>query len=526
MDREESQSILQLAQDYSSSIIGLDDRSSFISEDTTGISARFDFDPIILRSKLYQEAERSHLRQAIRAGRSPEPNGIISTNGQCDRKFNEKNNPIELLDEASLRIAQSSLKDGTSQEVQLCSTPDQLSPGPGTPTTAFSTDSAGFGQFTRRSKSIRSMKLNHWWKPFQRRDSNMTVPQFDRKEPQKVLLLGIPGSGKSTLHRGLVLAAQPNVFSDKPELYSHRIWRHAVASVRSILEAMERLGVPLEDKDNIKKVLAEIHQYSSKAAALFPPSDKLVDTIALLWLDKGFKDAYKRRSEYQLNDNAAYFVSSIRRIAAPEYVPTDEDILRTRTETTEVTETPLEYMSSRYTIIDVPGADALRRGWERASEHIATVVFTIDPTAYSCVLPGDEPIDRMQEQLALFESAVNDRRLSQTDIVVVITKIDLLEDYLRDNDANNYFGPDSNLDTVDKYTQYLETQLIGLIVSDEARRRTRVMRSNLVNMSQHNSALDILGILRSPGASISDHKRHAADIFLDFMSSDLGLRMV
>jgi hypothetical protein len=82
MDREESQSVLMRAKDCSSSIFGLNDTSSSIfgpddthsaiSETTANISVMFDFDTLILASKIYQQAERSHLRQAIRARDQPD----------------------------------------------------------------------------------------------------------------------------------------------------------------------------------------------------------------------------------------------------------------------------------------------------------------------------------------------------------------------------------------------------------------------------------------------------------------------
>ncbi|KAI0505826.1 hypothetical protein F5B22DRAFT_651372 [Xylaria bambusicola] len=51
--REESQSILQQAKHCSPSIIGLEDSSSFISENTAGISLAFNFDAFVLASKIY-----------------------------------------------------------------------------------------------------------------------------------------------------------------------------------------------------------------------------------------------------------------------------------------------------------------------------------------------------------------------------------------------------------------------------------------------------------------------------------------
>ncbi|KAI0862731.1 hypothetical protein F4860DRAFT_512698 [Xylaria cubensis] len=70
--QEESQRILEQAKKASSSVIGLEDASSFISENTAGISMMFDFDTVLLASRIYQQVGRSHLRQAIRA-RNPLP---------------------------------------------------------------------------------------------------------------------------------------------------------------------------------------------------------------------------------------------------------------------------------------------------------------------------------------------------------------------------------------------------------------------------------------------------------------------
>ncbi|KAI0553052.1 hypothetical protein F4679DRAFT_33568 [Xylaria curta] len=70
--QEENQRILEQAKDASSSVIGLEDTSSFISENTADISMMFDFDTVLLASRIYQQVGRSHLRQAIRA-RNPLP---------------------------------------------------------------------------------------------------------------------------------------------------------------------------------------------------------------------------------------------------------------------------------------------------------------------------------------------------------------------------------------------------------------------------------------------------------------------
>lgn len=80
----ESQSILRLAQDCSSSLVGLEDVASFISEGTAAISAQFEFDDVLRSTLLYQAAERSHLRQAIRV-KNPKDHGKASTKSVSGR---------------------------------------------------------------------------------------------------------------------------------------------------------------------------------------------------------------------------------------------------------------------------------------------------------------------------------------------------------------------------------------------------------------------------------------------------------
>ncbi|KAI4602144.1 hypothetical protein KJ359_009381 [Pestalotiopsis sp. 9143b] len=74
LSQNESVETLRLAKDCSSSIAGIDDSSiGSNSENSDLISVRFDFDKIILQSRIYQEVQRSRLRQSIRPGNVGSP---------------------------------------------------------------------------------------------------------------------------------------------------------------------------------------------------------------------------------------------------------------------------------------------------------------------------------------------------------------------------------------------------------------------------------------------------------------------
>lgn len=56
-----------------------------------------------------------------------------------------------------------------------------------------------------------------------------------------------------------------------------------------------------------------------------------------------FDDFENRSREYQLNDSAAYYLNSLDRISHPNYIPTQQDVLRTRVKTTGIVETHFSF---------------------------------------------------------------------------------------------------------------------------------------------------------------------------------------
>ena len=45
------------------------------------------------------------------------------------------------------------------------------------------------------------------------------------------------------------------------------------------------------------------------------------------WQDAGIQQCYDRRRQYKLPDSAKYYLDSLHRIAAPDYLPTEQDIV-------------------------------------------------------------------------------------------------------------------------------------------------------------------------------------------------------
>ena len=121
------------------------------------------------------------------------------------------------------------------------------------------------------------------------------------------------------------------------------------------------------------------------------PSD-IADAVRGLWQDPGVREAVSRSREFQLNDSAVYYFNMIDRMAAPDYMPTDQDILRSRVKTTGITETTFKVGELTYKLFDVGGQRSERKKWIHCFENVTALVFLVSLSEYDQMLYEDESV--------------------------------------------------------------------------------------------------------------------------------------
>jgi len=156
-----------------------------------------------------------------------------------------------------------------------------------------------------------------------------------------------------------------------------------------VIEALHDLNMPLPP--TLRDKAAYIMSIRVSAHDPCPPMLDPMVTKALvaLWADPTTKACVSKSREFQLNDSAAYYFDAAERIGAQDYVPTDQDILRSRVKTTGLTEERFQVGQLNYVVFDVGGQRSERKKW---CVRAGSLLVTFAAGLTSCRPPGQDPL--------------------------------------------------------------------------------------------------------------------------------------
>ncbi|KAG8898794.1 guanine nucleotide-binding protein subunit alpha [Tulasnella sp. 403] len=300
--------------------------------------------------------------------------------------------------------------------------------------------------------------LDEYTKDSLRKSESESRPVKAKSPPEvKMLLLGAGDSGKvnaallpaiesasahvdsqTTILKQLKLNFEGGYNDRERKLHKDNIFSMTVASMRSVLLAMPLLGVPLQPGNESRKELILGFNQNTVFTQDHLPRE-LSDALKGLWYDPGVRAVVNRSREYQLNDSASYFFHALERMSTPGYLPTDQDILRSRVKTTGIVESLFRVGETTYRVFDVGGQRSERKKWIHCFDNVSALVFMVSLSEYDQMLYEAEDVNRMSEALTLFDSISNSRWFVNTQVIVFFNKIDLFAEKLARSPLSNYF---------------------------------------------------------------------------------------
>eukprot|EP00298_Acanthocystis_sp_HF-20_P014356 c20741_g1_i2.p1 GENE.c20741_g1_i2~~c20741_g1_i2.p1 ORF type:complete len:349 (-),score=132.64 c20741_g1_i2:10-1056(-) len=250
--------------------------------------------------------------------------------------------------------------------------------------------------------------------------------------PLKLLLLGAGMAGKSTIFKQ-VKRIYNNGFNDAAvrENYKPAIHANVIEGIKVLVHQAQRHGFEFSSE----RVTA--------AAAILelqldtPLTEELGQLIADLWKnEQAIQKIYSLRSTYALGDSVGYMLDNLDRIAKPAYLPTEEDVVRTRVRTSAIVEMAFSLKGVNFLIVDVGGQKGERKKWIHCFEGVQAVLFVAAISEYDQQVPEEPEKNSLLDAIELFANVCNLETFSKTSMILFLNKSDIFAEKFKAHQAD------------------------------------------------------------------------------------------
>lgn len=281
----------------------------------------------------------------------------------------------------------------------------------------------------------------------------------------KLLLLGAGESGKSTIVKQIRMIHDSYLSKDECLEYKPVVHNNTIQSLIAIIKGMNKLGIGLEDPrklDDVQFFVESVVESENNDNKMPEMDVQLAKAMKNIWDDLGVQRCFERSNEYQLNDSAQYFLNSIERISSRSYIPTQEDVLRTRVKTTGINETKFSYKGLNFRLFDVGGQRSERSKWIHCFQDVTAIIFCVALSDYDLTLYEDEKTNRMQESLVLFKSICNNKWFIDTSIILFLNKRDLFQEKIHRSPITKAFPEYKGAQEYYESSHYIKDKFLEL----------------------------------------------------------------
>ena len=263
-------------------------------------------------------------------------------------------------------------------------------------------------QQRRKAEAANSKKL----------EKDMTQDHNADQQINKLLLLGAGESGKSTLFKQMIQIYGKGYPESERRNFIPIIYNNIIMSMKVLCQQCDNFQ-PVEEQNQMAKKLIEDCKGDEEI------DEAIGSALQALWNDSGIRVTYDNRASYQLTDSTSYFLDQLSVVCQPNYLPSEQDVLRSRVRTTGIVENDFEIENNAFKMYDVGGQRNERKKWIHCFENVTAVLFVAAISEYDQVLYEDENTNRIIEALNLFEEICNSRWFRETSMILFLNKRDL-----------------------------------------------------------------------------------------------------
>lgn len=250
-------------------------------------------------------------------------------------------------------------------------------------------------------------------------DRQLETDEMSLRRETKLVLVGQPNSGKE-----LVMRQMKVLYADGYPISERHQYRPAVRStvrllIHSIIDLIKDTGIPLPSplSTDFAVLLHEIE--TSDPSSLSPAA---VTATQSIWPSPIFSTLYIQNFEIDFPQYAPYFADSIARIAAPDYVPTEADIIRLNASTGGIKELRFDWNELAVHLFNISGfiPDQFRKRWFHQLENATALVYTVDVATYDRPYHGHSAESQLLDDFATFKSYANSPKFAGSSVILLL----------------------------------------------------------------------------------------------------------
>ncbi|XP_039253843.1 guanine nucleotide-binding protein subunit alpha-14-like [Styela clava] len=205
----------------------------------------------------------------------------------------------------------------------------------------------------------------------------------------KLLVLGTSESGKSTFLKQMRIIHGTGYSDEERLTFVSLIAQNIHSSMRILIKSMKYLNISFEKHEN-EEIAFNYEDSEAETETSSSLSLKTGNDFAKLWNDAGVQQCFARRDEFQLSDSTAYFMNNLERISEKGYIPSLQDVLRSRMPTSGIREYQFDIGNFVFGIVDVGGQKSERRKWIHCFENVTSIIFLAALSEYNMTIPLEE----------------------------------------------------------------------------------------------------------------------------------------
>ncbi|BFZ01815.1 hypothetical protein BsWGS_04854 [Bradybaena similaris] len=325
-------------------------------------------------------------------------------------------------------------------------------------------------------------------------DNQLDEERERREKEVQILILGGPGSGKSTFIKQFRLHYGDQFPPDERRRFHEQILQNVATGLVHLVEHMDRMGLKFstpqmqqlsnkfrkkhprvslvslfkkfkEADDQAEKICpattrAELTKRMS-SLDVYKPEVPNIDDMHTLWADPAIQMCFEKRHKFEtdkLAPNAEYFLNHIGRISSADYVPSVQDILYIRWPTLGVDEHKFLIDNLLYRLIDVAGQRSLRKKWIHFFDEVTAVAFFVSLAGFDEFLEMDPTMNSLQDSLLAFSEVSNNHYLDRTDFILFLNKKDLFASKLKYASISTCFPDYTGSQNMETSLKYIKEQ--------------------------------------------------------------------